>query len=363
VFFDCMAGWNVRYAIRVITHGDSSPSDIQWRPQTITAATDPAAWRSAGDCAEFGALPTAGAQSLVVVHDGKIVCEWYGNGGAPDRRHAAFSISKTIVSLLVSREIAEGRIPNLDVKVTSAIPELRAKDRRFDAISLADLIDMRSGIGFSDDISFPWVNRDYPSVYYSTDLTALITTRPAIATEPGTFTYNDYAPNLVGLATERLTGQKLTSGPLQQLWNAIGAEYPASWATDDLGFPHYESGLAVTARDLARIGQLMLGKSSIEGRPVAPAAFLQRSFDTAGAKPATTFKDVTVGYRNGWWNLPAPNGTRDLAAMGAHGQIMLVSPATSTVIVRLGNDNPPLTNIDLAQQLQTLAQHVHRRLG
>lgn len=359
-----MAGWDLRYAVRVLTHGDSSPADIGWRPQAATrAASRPVPWRSADECAGLGELPTAAAQGLVVVHDGEIVCEWYGNGGAPDRRHAAFSVSKTVISLLLSRDIAAGAIPNLEVELTAAVPELRARDPRFAAITLADLIDMRSGIEFSDDVSFPWVNRDYPAVYYATDLAALVTTRPAIATAPGTFVYNDYAPNLVGLAAARLTGTTLTAGPLQDLWDDIGAEYPASWATDDKGFPHYESGLAATARDLARIGRLMLDNGTLDGRRAAPDTFLERSTDPTGRAPATTFNGITVGYRNGWWNAPAPDGTRDLVAMGAHGQIMLVSPSTDTVIVRLGDDNPPLTNIDLVQQLEQLTQRAHRQFS
>lgn len=61
---------------------------------------------------------------------------------------------------------------------------------------------------------------------------------------------------------------------------------------------------------------------------------------------------MTVGYRNGWWVLPGG----DLAAMGDHGQIMVVSPATDTVVVRMGDDDGG--NIDLATTLQDLAHRV-----
>jgi CubicO group peptidase (beta-lactamase class C family) len=43
---------------------------------------------------------------------------------------------------------------------------------------------------------------------------------------------------------------------------------------------------------------------------------------------------VELGYRNGWW-IP---GKDQLLAMGAHGQVMLVSRANRTVLVRLGRD-------------------------
>jgi len=40
--------------------------------------------------------------------------------------------------------------------------------------------------------------------------------------------------------------------------------------------------------------------------------------------------------------------------MGDHGQIMIVSPSTDTVVVRMGDDNGG--NIELANTLQNLAR-------
>ena len=94
---------------------------------------------------------------------------------------------------------------------------------------------------------FPWVNQDQPAVYYATDLARTVVDRPVIATPSGPFTYNDYGPNLVGLAYERLTGKLLTDEPLRQLWQDIGAEDPVLWCVDDHSIPYHESGMVVTA--------------------------------------------------------------------------------------------------------------------
>jgi hypothetical protein len=45
-----------------------------------------------------------------------------------------------------------------------------------------------------------------------------------------------------------------------------------------------------------------------------------------------------------------------LIAMGRHGQIMLVSPATRTVIVRLGRDGHAETNVAIARRLAVIAR-------
>lgn len=335
------AGGDGRYVLRVLWHRDSDIADVEWKAHTTVAATDPRPWPT-GEC-PVADLPTQHAQSLVVVQAGRLVCQWYGDGGAPDRPAPAFSVSKTMLALLVERSVADGTLPGLDTPVTDGIPELAARDPRFSAITLADLIDMRSGIAFSLDVPFPWVNQDQPAVYYATDLARTVVERPMITSPPGPFTYNDYAPNLVGLAYQRLAGESPTEAPLQRLWADLGAQDPVLWCVDDHGFPYHESGMVVTARDLARVGQLLLD----DGVP----SFTARSLEPT--EPATTLDDITVGYHNGWWLLPG----HDLAAMGDHGQIMIVSPGTDTVVVRMGDDDES-GNIELATVLQELAHRV-----
>lgn len=344
-----LAACDAPYFLRVVRHGDSHTNDYTWKRNVGLAPPDTAvAWREAPACdavvSAFAAEPDApplfdylaqgGAFAFVVVHDGAIVCEWYGNGGGRDRPASAFSISKTVTSLLVARAIAEGKLGALTDPITAYVPSLRARDPRFAAITLADLVDMRSGIAFDENVSFPWVTRDPPRVYYATDLASTTTQRTRIEGPPGEFVYNDYGPNLIGLALEQGYGMRSTEGPMQALWSDLGAEYPAAWMVDDRGFAWHESGLVVTARDLARIGQLMLDGGKVGARQVAPAAFLARSTDPAGSARAATFAGVALGYRNGWW-IP---GSGELLALGAHGQIMLVSRTSRTVIVRLGSD-------------------------
>jgi len=368
------AGMDVRYMMRVLVHRDSSTSDYRWKDSMpVAPAAAPTPWREAPDCGAVAAafaqepdvtdmatyLTHGGALALVVVRDGAIVCEWYGNGGARDRPAAAFSVSKTVIALLLARAVAEGKIASLDDAITVHVPALDARDHRFAAITLADLVDMRSGIAFHEDTSFPWVDQDAPAVYYASDLAATVVDRPRIEAPPGGFVYNDYAPNLIGLALERAYRRPLASGPMQALWSELGAEYPAAWSVDGHGFAWHESGLVATARDLARVGRLMLDHGEVAGRQVAPMAFLTRSLDPVGRKTAVTFAGTEVGYRDGWWIL----GDRDLIAMGAHGQVMLVSLATNTVIVRMGEDGHDETNIAIAGRLQRVANRLTPRGG
>ena len=372
-------GCDVRYVARVLVRRESNTDDYLWkRSMPVAASRTPAPWNETHACgavsAAFGEpdapdmasyLTRGGALAFVVIRDGALACEWYGNGGAHDRPAAAFSVSKTVTSLILARAVAQGVIGSIDDPISRYVPALATRDARFSAISLASLVDMRSGIAFDDDEGFPWVNRDPPRVYYASDLATTVVDHTRIAAAPGGFVYNDYAPNLLGLAIERSYHAQLAPGPMQALWSELGAEYPAAWSVDDHGFAWHESGLVVTARDLARIGELMLDHGKVGDRQVAPPAFLDRSLAPAGRAPIVEFAGTKLGYHNGWW-LP---GADLLYAMGHHGQIMIVSLATRTVIVRLGLDdhdaNPhpgfdghDENNVSIANRLARLARRL-----
>lgn len=374
-----VGGGDARYVARVLIHRESNTDDYLWkRSMPVDASRTPAPWPEAHACGTVAAafageadapalepyLARSGALAFVVIQDGTLACEWYGNGGARDRPAAAFSVSKTVTSLILSRALAEGKLGSIDDPITRYVPALAARDARFTAISLANLVDMRSGLAF-DDGGFPWVDRDDSRVYYASDLATTAVTRTRIAAPPGGFLYNDYAPNLLGLAIAGGYHAPLAPGPMQALWSELGAQYPAAWSVDDHGFAWHESGLVVTARDLARIGKLMLDGGIVGARQVAPRAFLERSTEPSGRAPIADLAGTKLGYHNGWW-VP---GDQALYAMGHHGQIMVVSFATRTVIVRMGIDghdgNPRAgfdghdeNNVSIANRLARLARRL-----
>ena len=364
------AGREFGYMTRVLAHRESSTEDYRWKAAArVAPSSAPVRWPEARDCsavvAAFAAerdvpdmdayLRAGGTLGRGVVRNGAIVCEWYGNGGAAERPAAAFSVSKTVTALLLARAVAAGKIHSLDDAITNYLPMLRLRDPRFAAITVAALIDMRSGIGFDEDTKFPWVNRDAPAVYYASDLARTVVERPRIVAPPGRFLYNDYAPNLAGLALERATGARLAE-ETQSVWSDLGAEAAAAWSVDDLGFAWHESGFVVAPRDLARLGQLILDGGMVGDRQVAPPAWVTRSLDPIGRAHAITFADTDLGYRNGWWVL----GDQALIAMGRWGQIMVVSPSTRTVIVRMGLDGHDETNVSIARRLVRVAARLRR---
>ncbi len=245
-----------------------------------------------------------------------------------------------------------------DDPITKWVPELNERDARFARITLSDLVDMRSGIDFQVVARFPWFNQDAPRVYYAGDLRTASINDPRITSEPGVFTYNDWAPNLLGIAYQRATGNLMTGPGAEALWSGIGAQNPAWWLVDSHGFPWHESGFVASAPDIARIGQLLLDEPNSDfARRSAAALNTPVVSDGTGAPPR--YGRIPMGYGNGLWILhdtPQPA----YAALGYHGEVMVVDPSTDTVVVRLGNSG--YENLASEPQIAAQLEHWARKL-
>lgn len=361
-----LSGGDVGYALRVMSHGESGTDDVDWKRSVTIQADAPRPWPITDGCVDVrkaaggefqDALLSGGATQLVVIRHGQLLCEWAAPGHRIGEPRAVFSISKTVAALLVSCAVDAGEMSWED-PITRWIPELGRRDHRFSRITLADLVDMRSGIPFRVVAGFPWFNQDAPRVYYASDLESATLERPGIGSAPGVFTYNDWAPNLLGIAYRRATGHLMTGPGAAQLWLSLGAQHPAQWLVDDHGFPWHESGFVASAPDIARIGQLLLDdRTSDFGR--RSAAALTTPIVSRGAGAPRGYASVPMGYGNGMWILHDTDRPA-YAALGHHGEVMVADPASDTVIVRLGNSG--FESVTSEPQIATQLESWARRL-
>jgi CubicO group peptidase (beta-lactamase class C family) len=104
-----------------------------------------------------------------------------------------------------------------------------------------------------------------------------IFSRPFIA-EPGTrWIYGAAGPELIAKLIINGTGQSLPDFARANLFDPIGAG-KTEWNKGFNGKPAPASGLRMTPRDLARVGQLILNRGRWEGRDVVDPAWLDASF-------------------------------------------------------------------------------------
>jgi CubicO group peptidase (beta-lactamase class C family) len=79
-------------------------------------------------------------RAFVVVHRDRVVYERYHRGSGGHELETSFSVAKSFVSTLAGIAIDEGRIGGVDEPLTDYLPELAARDPRFERITLEDLL-------------------------------------------------------------------------------------------------------------------------------------------------------------------------------------------------------------------------------
>ena len=80
---------------------------------------------------------------------------------------------------------------------------------------------------------------------------------------------------MLGLVVEAATGQRYHSYLADRLWAPMGARGAAHVTVERVGAPRAAGGVCVTARDLARFGQLVLdGGQTSDGRELIPQSWV-----------------------------------------------------------------------------------------
>lgn len=272
--------------------------------------------------------------AFLIVRDGVLVSEWYAEDRNPDALHNSFSVTKSIMSTTIGMAIEDGYISSINDPITEYVPELLEQDPRFGAITLRHLITMTSGLAYDESNVNPY--GDQVNTYFGADLRRSAVNNSIIMEEPGeAWLYNNYNPQLLGMALERATGMTISEYMSQSWWGPMGAEADASWSVDSFynRFEQSSHGFNARPRDLARFGLMFANGGIVDGKQVVPRDWV----DEATAPTNVSIGDndfLEQNYNYYWWVLPDGR----YWAQGRHGQYVFVSPDDSTVIVRMGRD-------------------------
>lgn len=271
-------------------------------------------------------------RGFLVVHEDQLVYERYFGGSDRQTLETSFSVAKSFVSTLVGIAIDEGVIGSIEDPVTDYVPELAARDPRFERITIRDLLSMSSGLRYWEtDLPWPWADDTY--TYYGADLREVALEQTEVETAPGQeWLYNNYNPLLLGLVLERAAGMSVSEYMSTRLWQPLGAERDATWSLDseDSRFEKMESGLNATAADYARFGLLLLHGGEWNGTRIVSEKWVR------AATAADTTTDPAGHYQYYWW-IDAERPGR-FHALGNLGHYIYVAPDANTVIVRTGSD-------------------------
>lgn len=325
-------------------------------------ADEPMSWRQS-----FDANYTDG---LIVLHHGRVVYERYAGCLDEGGRHAAMSVTKSMVGLLAEVLVAEGMLDD-SAPVTDYVPELA--ESAFGNATVRQVMDMTTSLDFSEDYSDPNADifahgaagstlpkpADYngPRTYYE----FLQTVEPLGEHGVG-FSYKTVNTDALGWVLARASGVALPDLLSERIWSRIGMEQDAYFTVDSIGTPFTGGGMNASLRDFARLGQLMLDEGRHDGEQIIPAEAV-RSLTGGGDRTAFEAAGYATlegwSYRGMWWVTHNAHGA--YMARGVHGQAIYVDPTAQMVIVRFASHpNPFNAAIDPTSlpAYQALADHL-----
>jgi CubicO group peptidase (beta-lactamase class C family) len=292
-------------------------------------------------------------RAVLVNVDGETKIAHYRHGSTKDDHGHMFSVTKSVVSILIGMAIADGLIVNLDEPLVELLPKHRqAMSGDTPKVTLRQVMTMSGGFDndfFAADL---WEESAEPGG----DFVELLLERPK--NPPGTgFWYSDPSAHVVAAvlaaALERadedrprtvldyardklfdplgISTRPTYSRPLPDVFAPEFVTAGFGWGTDPNGIQLGGLGLRLTPPDMMKIGELYRSGGVWDGKQIVDPNWIQES-----TSPSTDNGE----YGLLWWILTEPEGA-GYGACGHHcGQRILVLPRSRAVIVYMSDVQP-----------------------
>jgi CubicO group peptidase (beta-lactamase class C family) len=282
--------------------------------QTSAATADFSSARRAA-----AALPRL--HSLLVSHRGSLALEYYARGPGATRLANIKSAAKSVISALVGIAIERKLIAGVDERIVRWFPHLlRDPDRRKQAITIEDLLTMRSGLESTSGGNYGrWVNsRDW--VRYALDR--------SMVSDPGTsMEYSTGTSHILSAILTKASGKSTHQFAAEALAKPLGISL-ARWPRDPQGVYFGGNEMLMTPRQMIAFGELYRNRGRVGNRQVVPAEWV----DTSCAPRTRSVWDSTREYGYGWW-IQDFDGQRACFAWGFGGQYIMIFRELEMVVV------------------------------
>ena len=255
---------------------------------------------------------------FLVIKNNRILSEQYFHGNTSTSRWMSFSVTKSVVSMMVGAAVQDGFIKSIDDKVTDYIRHL--KGSAYDDVSIKNLLQMASGVEWNEDYGDPEsdVNAMPRDIL---ELFAYLKNKKRVANPGAKFNYNTAETSLVGAVLRSAIGNNLSTYLSHKIWVPFGMEANAYWVLHTPGGG--EMGgccINATLKDYGRIGLFALQEGQLtDGTRVLPKGWMAEAITPSRANPK-------YGYL--WWL-----DQDTYAARGVFGQIIYINPERNLVIV------------------------------
>lgn len=277
---------------------------------------------------------------IVMIQDNQTVYEQYfGNCDAFSRIHV-YSVTKSILSILIGIAIDHEQIKHINQKVLDFFPDytIPKRNKSIHTITLEHLLTMTA----------PYKYRFAPYIKYFTsdDWLQFSLSYLGGRKEPGTFRYAPLiGPDLLSGILQTATGQSVLDYATKYLFEPLDITVEkniifhskeeqlafnqstnvSGWVADSNGLNSAAWGLTLSAMDMAKIGQLYLNHGQWNGVQIVSPNWVDLS-----TTEHSRWKKQNLAYGYLWWLID--ESEHSFAAMGDGGNVIYVNPQKSLVV-------------------------------
>ena len=284
--------------------------------------------------------------SMLVMQNGRTIFEHYANGGSADGRWPIFSGTKSFWGIAALAAVHDGLF-KLDDPVSDTITEWKS-DPRKSQITIRQLLNQTDGVEGASRLQRPSIR----------DRNAMAIRLPLV-TEPGSaFIYGPSHLQIFSELLRRKLNGRTTTGYIEgRVLNRLGLGR-LNYKKDAHGNPLPATGFELTAREWARLGELVLRRGNYHGRQIVPAELLREAFSGSPANPSygLTFwlnqeaqsgreadmeRMLDLPWESARWTdvCICKDAPADMVvALGSGYQRLFVIPSLKAIIVRQGSN-------------------------
>lgn len=304
--------------------------------------------------------------AMVVLANGKIIGEWYADGMTASTPHYMASVTKSVTGLLAELLIYRGKL-DAKQKVDFYLPEL--KKSPFGAVTVRQLLDMEVNVG-SGETMLPdaqtrkmWTIMGWIPTTSNEGMYQFLPHVKADGKNDEVFHYSSMTTEVAGWLISKVTKQPLEEFFKHEILSKLGAEHVVYTVVDPQAKMLSSAGLNMSARDLARFGQMIANQGKFNNQQIVPQAVIASLFQAgnhqAWQKSSVGQNTLVKSYRSYWYQMADKDNS--IMGIGVFGQSLYINPRKNIVIVKFASQPADIIdeyNWGWAQILDQLVQQI-----
>uniref|UniRef100_Q47E73 Beta-lactamase n=1 Tax=Dechloromonas aromatica (strain RCB) TaxID=159087 RepID=Q47E73_DECAR len=262
---------------------------------------------------------------LVVLRNGRVVAERYRNGLTPDKPRLLLQATRPLLNLLGAMSVSQGKLA-ADKSVSRFLPKM-APSAGLRKLSIRRLLENEQRHSWTSEDLESWQQAGgWTTNQAGNGIRAWLAQagrweKPLGEPETNTFAANPDDDLLAWVLAES-NAMPLSRLFCEGLLSRNPPEHSALWVSDSQGV-ELASGLGLSLRDFAKLGQLLVEARSSRNRAKIPSWFIEALVASSGMR-LTEIKGLSKGSEQRYGFVHLGGAPNRVALFGAHGTSLYI---------------------------------------